>query len=70
MAAEQARSPKAREYERLAAETREQAATYPEGDAVRAYLEASAAHWERRAREIQERANRRRSLREQRGRES
>lgn len=58
-----ANSPKAREYERQAATTRARI-TDDMDPAVRDYLERSAKHWERRAAEIQAKADRRKYLRD------
>lgn len=64
-----ANSPKARKFEALAEETRARARAYmaenevPESDGVVQYLLESARHYDQRARDIQQRADRRQKAR-------
>ena len=66
----QANSPKARKFEKLARESRERAEKYKaehgEDEVYKYLIRTGAEHWERRARDIQQKANRRARQREQR----
>lgn len=60
-------SPKARKYEDIAADSRAKAEAVENDEFLKAYLTSNAEWWQRRADEIQRKANRRAYLRRQNG---
>jgi hypothetical protein len=61
---EQANSPKARMYERMAEDSRKRAEEVEDG-AVKDYILNNARHYDRRAQEVQRKANQRKARRNQ-----